>query len=72
MKHEEFTFGGEIVWKPTKEYIERSRLKDFMNTHNLQTFDQLMKRSTGDIAWFTDAVLKFLDIKFQKPYSKVV
>ncbi|HRJ76684.1 MAG TPA: AMP-binding protein, partial [Anaerolineales bacterium] len=31
-----------------------------------------MKKSTSDVAWFTDAVLKFLDIQFYEPYSKVV
>src|SRR5690606_26402064 len=27
---------------------------------------------TNDVAWFTDAVLRFLDIRFYEPYSKVV
>ena len=31
-----------------------------------------MSRSTSDVAWFTEAVLKFLDIRFQKPYTQVV
>jgi acetyl-CoA synthetase len=31
-----------------------------------------MARSTADVAWFTDAVLKYLDIRFRVPYSQVV
>ncbi|MDP1713498.1 MAG: acetyl-coenzyme A synthetase N-terminal domain-containing protein [Anaerolineales bacterium] len=31
-----------------------------------------MQRSASDVAWFTDAVLKFLDIQFYEPYSRVV
>jgi acetyl-CoA synthetase len=31
-----------------------------------------MRRSTRDVAWFTDAVLKYLDIQFYQPYSQVV
>src|SRR5438034_1000888 len=31
-----------------------------------------MRRSTTDIAWFWDTVLRGLDIEFYKPYSQVV
>ncbi|MBW8011017.1 MAG: AMP-binding protein [Chloroflexi bacterium] len=43
-----------------------------MRQHNIADFTELMQRSTEDVAWFTEAVLKFLDIQFQQPYSKVV
>ncbi|MCB9422517.1 MAG: hypothetical protein H6667_22135 [Ardenticatenaceae bacterium] len=69
---EKFDFGGEIVWQPTPEYVEHSNLKRFMDQHGIGSFDELMDRSTADVAWFTDAVFKFLDIQFQKPYSQVV
>ena len=69
---EQFTFGGDIVWRPTPEYIERAHLTAFMRQHGIKDFDELMSRSTADIAWFTDAVLKYLDIQFYEPYSKVV
>lgn len=69
---EQFTFGGEIIWKPTPEYIKHANLTAFMRLYGIKDFDQLMQRSTSDVAWFTDAVLKFLDIQFYEPYSKVV
>ena len=69
---EPFTFGGEIVWRPTPDYVNRSHLKQFMNRHRLASFDALMQRSTSDVAWFTDALLKYLDIQFQQPYRQVV
>jgi acetyl-CoA synthetase len=69
---EQFTFGGDIVWRPTAEYIERAHLTAFMREHGIQDFNELMSRSTSDVAWFTDAVLKYLDIQFYEPYSKVV
>jgi acetyl-CoA synthetase len=43
-----------------------------MRLHGIRDFDELMQKSTGDVAWFTDAVLKFLDIQFYEPYSNVV
>ncbi len=67
-----FDFGGEIVWHPTSDHIEHSNLKRFMDQHGIADYAELMQRSTSDIAWFTDAILKFLDIQFQKPYSQVV
>src|ERR1044071_6375807 len=69
---EQFTFGGDIVWRPTDEYIERAHLTAFMREHNINGFDELLSRSTSDVAWFTDAVLKYLDIQFYEPYSTVV
>ncbi|MBI5946226.1 MAG: AMP-binding protein [Chloroflexi bacterium] len=43
-----------------------------MRRHGLESFDALMQKSTSDVAWFTDAVLKFLDIQFYEPYTKVI
>jgi acetyl-CoA synthetase len=69
---EGFDFGGEFVWQPTPEYVEPSHLRRFMRANGLAGFDELMARSTSDIAWFTDAVLKYLDIRFSRPYTQVV
>ncbi|NHZ72428.1 MAG: AMP-binding protein [Aquificales bacterium] len=43
-----------------------------MDQHGIADYDELMARSTSDVAWFTDAILKFLDIQFQQTYSQVV
>ena len=67
-----FEFGGDIVWEPTPDYIERANLTRFMQQHGIRDFDELIRRSTEDVAWFTEAVLKFLDIQFYEPYSQVV
>lgn len=69
---EKFTFGGDIVWRPTPAYVERSHLHHFMERHNIDAYADLQERSTADVAWFTDAVLKYLDIRFQEPYTQVV
>jgi acetyl-CoA synthetase len=67
-----FEFGGEIVWKPEPETITRANLTSFMQAHNIQEFSELMQRSTEEIAWFTDAILDFLNIEFYQPYSDVL
>ncbi len=69
---EQFTFGGDIVWRPAVEQIAHANLTTFMRLHDIRNFDELMRRSTSDVAWFTDAILKYLDIQFYATYSKVV
>jgi acetyl-CoA synthetase len=68
----EFQFGGQFVWHPPAELIARSNLQRFIEKHALGSYGELMRRSTTDIAWFWDTVLRDLDIQFYKPYSDVV
>jgi len=68
----EFQFGGEFVWHPTPELIGQSNLQQFIEKHGLSSYDELIRRSTTDIAWFWDTVLRDLDVQFYKPYSRVV
>src|SRR3989337_1707336 len=66
------TSSNPVVWRPNSDYVENARLTAFMRAHHIADFAELMARSTQDVAWFTDAVLKFLDIQFYKPYTQVV
>src|SRR5439155_11027550 len=78
----EFQFGGlpavasaqagEFVWHPSPDLIAQSNLQQFIDKHQLGSYEQLMQKSTTDIAWFWDTVLCDLDIQFYKPYSLVV
>jgi acetyl-CoA synthetase len=69
----EFQFGGDdIAWRPTREYIERSRVKAFMDRHGLATYDALLRKSTTDLEWFWNAVFEDLDIHFYRPYERVL
>lgn len=69
---ETFDFGGPVVWRPDEQLIEHSHLMAFMRQNAIADFDELMRRSTEDVAWFTEAVLKYLDIQFYTPYRQVV
>jgi acetyl-CoA synthetase len=68
----QFEFGGEIVWRPSAETVAHSHLQHFMDQHGMESFQALHTRSTRDIAWFTDSILKYLDIRFDRPYDQVV
>lgn len=63
---------GDFVWYPTPDYTEGSHLQRFMKEHGFATLEALHQQSITDIAWFWDAVLKYLDIRFYEPYSRVV
>ena len=63
---------GDVLWEPTPEVIEHSRLKRFMDLHGIEDVQQLLQRSTSDLDWFWDATVKDLGIRFHRPYNRVV
>src|SRR5262245_55897359 len=65
-------FPEQIVWKPTPEIARTCRLAQFMLRHSIGSFEELLRRSTDDIEWFWEAVLRDLDIRFFTPYTKIL
>jgi acetyl-CoA synthetase len=63
---------GEIVWRPSEDYVERANVTRLMRAHSIASYDELVKRSQDDIEWFWDAVVKDLGIEFFEPYTQVV
>ena len=63
---------GEIAWRPTADYVNRSRLKAFIDLHGLRTCDELLARSIADPEWFWREVLDELAIEFYEPYTQVL
>ncbi|MEQ1604217.1 MAG: AMP-binding protein [Pyrinomonadaceae bacterium] len=61
-----------IAWTPTPDVIERARLTQFMKQVGVSTWDELYAYSINDVEKFTEEVLKFLDIKFDPPYEKLL
>lgn len=61
-----------IAWTPSAEVIERAQLARFMRQTGAQNFDELYRQSIDDVEKFTSEVLRFLDIKFDPPYKKLL
>ena len=61
-----------IAWTPTPDVIGRARLTQFMQQVGVSTWDELYQFSIRDVERFTEEVLKFLDIKFDPPYEKLL
>src|SRR4051812_38170830 len=68
-----FDFGGEIVWRPTAELVAHSNLAGFMSRHGIGSFDELLPRSTDDVAGVWGTILRDeLKLRFDTPYSSLV
>ncbi len=61
-----------IAWTPSPDVVERAQLTRFMKQVGVSTWDELYKFSIDDVEKFTEEVLKFLDIKFDPPYEKLL
>ena len=61
-----------IVWRPSEEYVARANVTRFMRAHGIETYEDLVRRSVDDIAWFWDAVVRDLGIEFFTPYTQVL
>jgi len=61
-----------IAWTPSPEVIERAQLTKFMRQVGVSTWDELYQFSIRDVGRFTEEVLKFLDIKFDPTYDKLL
>jgi acetyl-CoA synthetase len=63
---------GDVLWEPTPDVVQRSRLRRFMNAHGIADVPELLRRSTEDLEWFWDATARDLGIRFERPYDRVV
>jgi len=63
---------SEIVWKPYGDYLEKSNIARFMRKQGIPDYDTLIQRSCGDTEWFWTECLKDLEIRWQRPYDKLL
>ncbi|HJW75917.1 MAG TPA: acetyl-coenzyme A synthetase N-terminal domain-containing protein, partial [Thermoleophilia bacterium] len=63
---------GEIVWRPTREHLERSRIARFMKAQGVADLATLQRRSVAEPEWYWDAVVKDLGIRWSRPYTRVL
>jgi len=63
---------SEIVWRPTKEYAERTRIARFMRAQKIDSLEELQRRSVEDPEWYWDAVVRDLGVRFTRPFTRVL
>lgn len=66
------TESHEIIWRPSPEVAERSRIGRFMRTHGFTSLQELHRRSVEDPEWYWTAVVRDLGIRWMHPYHRVL
>ena len=60
------------LWQPSQEFIESTRLYQWMEQLGYSDYDKFFDASTRDIAWFWGEVEKELGIEWIQPYENVL
>jgi acetyl-CoA synthetase len=63
---------ADVVWRPDAAMVEGANLTRFMRALGVASFEALNARATQDPAWFHDALIRFLDYRFDRPYERVL
>jgi acetyl-CoA synthetase len=69
----------EVVHEPSREFVESTNVRQFMREHDIEDYDELIARTTGDVEgveasgidWFWDELVDQLDIDFYEEYDTV-
>ena len=61
-----------VVWRPDPELLRAANVARFMDAHGISDFPELVARSIDEPEWFWDAVVRFLDVRFSRPYEAVL
>ena len=62
----------DFVWRPHPELVAGSNLAAFMERVGAGSLEELQRRSTEDVGWFTERVIEFLDIRFARPWEQIL
>ncbi|MDQ3957413.1 MAG: AMP-binding protein [Actinomycetota bacterium] len=63
---------SDFVWIPTPEHVERAAVTRLMRRHGIESYRDLVARSSSDIEWFWAAVVEDLGIDFFEPYETLL
>jgi len=61
-----------VVWQPDETWLRESNVARFMAASGIAEFPTLVDRSIREPEWFWDAVVRFLGLTFDTPYSSVL
>ncbi|WP_335999645.1 AMP-binding protein [Halorientalis halophila] len=69
----------EIVHEPSREFVESTNVWEFMQTYDVDDYEELIERTTTEIEgvpesgvdWFWDELVDYLDIEFYEDYDRV-
>ncbi|MFB6164920.1 MAG: AMP-binding protein [Haloarculaceae archaeon] len=68
-----------VVHEPSREFVESTNVWEFMQTFDIDDYDELIERTTTEldgvpdsgVEWFWDELVDYLDIEFYQDYEQV-
>src|SRR5258707_10228377 len=60
------------AWTPTPESIGERNWTKFAKAAGLADYDALAAKAAREPEWFWNALIKFLDVRFIRPYDRVL
>jgi acetyl-CoA synthetase len=63
---------NDVVWRPSQEHLERSRVGRFMRRHGIGDYRTLLRRSVEEIEWFWPAALEDLGFEWYRPFDRLL
>ena len=69
----------EVVHEPSQAFVESTNVYEFMRTHDIDDYDELIERTTtavdgvpaSGVEWFWDELVDHLGVDFYEPYDAV-
>jgi acetyl-CoA synthetase len=61
-----------FAWYPSEAFKSASNWTAFLNAEGLTDYAELESRAAQHPEWFWNALIRFLDVQFIKPYSRVL
>jgi acetyl-CoA synthetase len=61
-----------VVWRPDETWLRESNVARFMAAAGIEDFPTLVTRSITEPEWFWDAVVGYLGLTFDTPYTSVL
>ncbi|GAB3311378.1 AMP-binding protein [Haloplanus salinarum] len=68
-----------VVHRPSREFVESTNVHDFMETYDIDDYDELIERTTSTVPgeprsgvdWFWDELVDYLGIEFDEGYDAI-
>src|SRR5687767_2606894 len=63
---------SEVSWRPTPDVVERAQITRLLRAVGVRDVGALHRRSVEDPEWYWRAVVKYLGIRWSRPFTRVL
>jgi acetyl-CoA synthetase len=60
-----------VVHEPSDEFVESTNVWEFMQEYDIDDYEDLLETTNGDIEWFWDELVEYLDVEFYEDYDTI-